>query len=135
MDISCPATRVLIFGSYFSVSCRQASRPSLSPVRKTMFKAAPLQIMSVSSCRAVPTLSDPLLPRSRRLGWAFLLSRLPPSASAVVAPLRQRNPATLHSSLATRLEHPRSLQAFQADVCPRRLLSSVTRAVELLLPT
>ena len=30
MDISSPANRVLIFGSYFSVSCRQASRPSLS---------------------------------------------------------------------------------------------------------
>ena len=46
MNISCPAKRVLFIGSYFSVSCRQASRPSLSPVRNTMFRA-PLQIMSI----------------------------------------------------------------------------------------
>ena len=47
MDISCPANRGLIYGSYFSVSCRQASRPSLSPARNTVLRAAPLQIMSI----------------------------------------------------------------------------------------
>ena len=48
MDISCPANRVLIIGSYFSVSCRQASRPSLSPARNTMLSAAPSQVMSIT---------------------------------------------------------------------------------------
>ena len=54
-----------------------------------------------SSSRAAPTLPSRLLPRSWRSGLAFLLSRLPPSASAVVAPLR--NLGKLPSSLAMRL--------------------------------
>ena len=48
MNISCFANRVLIFGSSFSASCRQASRPSLSFAKNTLLRAAPLQITSVT---------------------------------------------------------------------------------------
>ena len=131
MDIDCLAKRVLIFGSFF----RQ-----LSPRFETF--TVTCQEHDVQGCpcrswasysRAMLTLPDRLPPGSWRLGSAFLLSRLPPSASAVVAPLRQRNLGTLHS-ITTRLQHSRSRLAFPAAMCPLRIPSSVTRAVELARP-
>ena len=87
MDISCPAKHaasepwkllersqlVLIFGSYFSVSCRQASRPSLSPAKNTMLSRS-----RASSSRVESTPRDRFLPGSWRLGSALQPSQRHP---------------------------------------------------------
>ena len=113
MDISCPANRVLIFGSYFSVSCRQASRPSLSPARNTVLRAAPLQIMSIiqwSCADAARSSSSTIV--------AFGVGSVPFAASSISFSRR------LCSSLATRLAPLTSRLASPANACPFRLPSS-----------
>ena len=84
---------VFTSSTLFSVTCH-ISRPSLSPSRNTMFRAAPLQTMSMiyKSC------ADAAPSTSSKIVALFLLSRLPPSASAVVALLRN---TALHSRRAS----------------------------------
>ena len=89
-DINCPGKGVLIFGSYF----RQ-----LSPNLETFTVA--FQKHDFQNCsRAVPMLPDLLPLRSRRLGSACLLLKLPPSSFVVVAPLRTACTTRVHVGMA-----------------------------------
>ena len=93
-----------------------------------MFRAAPLQIMSIIQWSFADVARSSTY-RIVTLGTGDVPFAASPISFCSRGTL-QRNLSTMHSSLVMILEHPRTLQIFQAAECPLQL--SVTFHVDEL---
>ena len=100
MDINCPAKRVLIFGSYISVGCRQASRPALSQRQKHDVQSCSLadhEHQPVELCRRCPIVFF----QDRGVWGRRCCSRCFPSSTSVVVAAPEKSSGFPSSRVST----------------------------------